>query len=216
MKFRRTHILYWLLAVIVLITVGACEKADFGKPDEKPTPTPTPTDTINKDTTATVPSVQDTIGGNVYISVALAKLYAEGVAQDSSLVVNANGIVGYIVGVVNGTSLKDADFTPPFTRETNLLIADNPLENDVKNCMPVQLPINTSLRKELNLVSNPDNYGKRIIVEGTVTDYFKTIGINPLTDYMWVSDISDNDSVKVNPSGNPVISTNPELILGGR
>ncbi len=215
MKIRLTHILYCVLVVMVLITVGACEKADFGKP-EKPTPTPTPADTITKDTTTIVPSVPDTIEGDVYISVALAKLYAEGVLQDSTLVVNANGIVGYIVGVVNGTSLKDADFTPPFSRETNLLIADNPLENDVRNCMPVQLPINTSLRKELNLVSNPNNYGKKIIVEGVVTDYFKTIGVNPLTDYQWVSDISDNDSIKVSPSGNPVFSTNSELILGGR
>lgn len=213
-----------------MLLIVACEKADFGKPDpEKPAPTPTPTDTttIPVDTTKTptdttttdttqTPTLPDTIGGNVYLSVSLAKEYAERMETDTSFHVEANGVVGYIVGVLTGTTLSSADFTPPFASESNILISDNPIENNVANCMPVQLLNNTQFREELNLATNPNNYGRRIIVEGNITYYFRTYGIKPLTNYTWATDVKVDSTSTDNPKGNPTISSNPTIIEGGR
>lgn len=185
------------------LSLASCEKAPMSPSKEPDIPQPiNPVDTVI--------SSEDTLGR--YISVSQAKFYAETAMFDS---IDVNGIIGYIVGAINGTSLLAADFTPPFTVKSNILVADNPLEKDVDRCMPVQLERNTRFRKELNLADNPGNFGKKIIIEGVVSDYFRTYGVKPLTEYSWATTPSDT-TMADSSKGNPAISTNPEIIKGGR
>lgn len=189
--------------MVFVLLLASCEKAPMSPTKEPDIPQPvTPVDTVI--------SSEDSLGR--YISVVQAKYYAETAMFDS---IDVNGIIGYIVGAVNGTSLLAADFTPPFTVKSNILIADNPLEKNVDKCMPVQLEKNTSFRDELNLADNPNNFGRKIIVEGVVSDYFRTYGMKPLTEYVWVT--ASSDTTKTDSSKKyPVISPNPEIIEGGR
>lgn len=197
----RVAFLFMIVAFFV-----SCEKSPLSDPEKKPDiPQPVnPTDTVARGDSA-----------DVYLTVLQAKAFAEKMQEDSTFTITANGIVGYIVGVINGTSLVAADFNPPFMVRSNILIADNPVENNVDKCMPVQLANNTSFRNELNLADNPANLGKKIIVEGSISDYFRTYGIKPLTSYQWVS--VGSDSTTTNPAdNNPVISDKTEVIEGGR
>ena len=185
------------------LSLVSCEKAPMSPIKEPDTPQP-----INPDDSVISP--EDSLGR--YISVAQAKYYAETAMFDS---IDVNGIVGYVVGAINGTSLLAADYTPPFTVKSNILIADNPLEKNVDRCMPVQLEKDTRFREELNLADNPNNFGKKIIAEGVVSDYFRTYGIKPLTGYAWAT--APSDTIKADSlRNNPVISPNPEIIEGGR
>lgn len=221
MMQKGVYSIYAMLCGVLVICAVSCENPDFSKPDKKPAPTDTirkDTTTVQQDTASTSkpkPQPQDTTG-YVLISVQMAKLYAEGVMKDTSLIVKADGLVGYIVGDINGTSISNAEFAPPFNRESNIIIADDPLEKDISKCMPVELPQNTRFRKELNLKTNPGNYGRRVVLEGSIADYFKTVGIKNLVDYHWVKNNSDEDTTQTTRFGNPTISTKPETILGGR
>lgn len=184
----------------------SCEKSPLSDPDKKPDiPHPVnPTDTVSNGDSA-----------EIYLTVFQAKAFTERMQEDSTFTINADGIVGYIVGAINGTSLAAANFNPPFTVRSNILIADNPAENNVDKCMPVQLANKTNFRSELNLADNPLNLGKKIIVEGSISVYFKTYGIKPLTSYSWMT--IKSDSTVTDPSkDSPVISDKPEVIEGGR
>lgn len=196
------------VAVLFLVAVmlAACEKAGRYNP-EKPTPIlpDTPVDTF----------VVDTSDGEkkVYISVAQAFRYGSYMAEGGgSEVLTADGIVGYIVGDVNGISLSAAELTPPFNSESNILIADNPIESNVESCMPVQLKAGSTFREELNLKAHPENYGRKIVIMGTITNYFKTYGIRSLVEYSWWM----NETPQEPKERLPVVSATPQLIRGGR
>jgi PKD repeat protein len=100
---------------------------------------------------------------------------------------NANPLVvgfvkGYIVGAVKAGvthvySSDDIDFVPPFSSQTNVLIAGNAGETDFMNCVAVNLPFDTTLRSEVNLVANPGNLGKWLNVKGTLRTYFGIAGL---------------------------------------
>lgn len=191
-----------LLAAAV---AAACEKAAQRQPGKTNPGLPeTPADTIATDTAGRE---------RVYISVAQAFVYGDRMAEgDGSEVLTADGIVGYIVGDVNGISLGSAELAPPFNSESNILIADNPIEGDVGNCMPVQLKAGTDFRAELNLKAHPENYGRKLVVMGTITNYFKTYGVCSLTGYEWLAEETQNNQA----DRLPVISATPQLIRGGR
>lgn len=184
---------------------AACEKAAQRQPGKTTPSLPE----NHADTIAT-----DTAGsGKAYISVAQAFVYGDRMAEgDGSEVLTADGIVGYIVGDVNGISLGSAELAPPFNSESNILIADNPIEGDVGNCMPVQLKAGTDFRAELNLKAHPENYGRKLVVMGTITNYFKTYGVCSLTGYEWLAEETQNNQA----DRLPVISATPQLIRGGR
>lgn len=184
---------------------AACEKAAQRQPGKTNPGSPeNPADTIATDTAGS---------GKAYISVAQAFVYGDRMAEgDGSEVLTADGIVGYIVGDVNGISLGSAELAPPFNSESNILIADNPIEGDVGNCMPVQLKAGTDFRAELNLKAHPENYGRKLVVMGTITNYFKTYGVCSLTGYEWLAEENPNNQA----DRLPVISATPQLIRGGR
>ena len=86
-------------------------------------------------------------------------------------------IKGYIVGSVkNGVSsvqgAGDIEFAAPFTSPTNVLLADSPTERDYTKCIVVNLPAGQPLRSEVNLLDNPGNAGKELLVKGTLRTYF--------------------------------------------
>lgn len=89
-------------------------------------------------------------------------------------------VEAYIVGTEkSGLSLKGAV-------ETNLLIADNKEESDIENAMPAELPDN-KVRTNLNLKNNPEMYKAKVLLYGTLEDYFKGPGMKSIKDYELIS-----------------------------
>ena len=86
-------------------------------------------------------------------------------------------IEGYVVGCVEGTAISKANFQPPFTKGSNLLLADFVGETDTKHCFPISLPSGTTLRKNLNLPENPDILHRKLLLRGKIETYFGQPGI---------------------------------------
>lgn len=85
-------------------------------------------------------------------------------------------VVGYVVGACSKT-INNADFEPPFEYPQAILLADHPGETNKEKVITISLPSGYKVRKELNLVDHPENYGKRVAIYGEQTTYLKVIGI---------------------------------------
>ena len=89
-------------------------------------------------------------------------------------------VMGYIVGAMNSTG-----YVPEFgttTINTNILLSDNADEDNVENCIIVQLP-SGSIRSALNLVENPENFKKQVKITGSIEKYFQAAGLKSPTAY---------------------------------
>ena len=89
-------------------------------------------------------------------------------------------VTGYIVGAMNSTG-----YVPEFgttTVATNLLLSDNADEDNIANCIIVQLP-SGNIRSALNLVDNPGNYKKQVKITGSIEKYFQSAGMKSVTAY---------------------------------
>jgi len=108
---------------------------------------------------------------------------------------NTMWVKGYIVGYVkNGVTavnsesnvvlgfISDVDAPP----QTNILIADDPNETDYLNCIFVELPSGTPLRTNVNLYRNPNNLGKVLTVQGTLTPRYSLPGSRFNTGYDFI------------------------------
>lgn len=82
-------------------------------------------------------------------------------------------VTGYIVGHV--VSQNNFNLEAPFANDQNLLLADDPNETDPANMLPVQLT--TEFRDQFGLQSNPDRIGDKIIITGTLEDYYTHPGL---------------------------------------
>ncbi len=99
---------------------------------------------------------------------------------------NVNAWVhGYIVGAVKSgqehntvTSNDDIDWSAPFGRATNVLIADDASCHEIANCLIVKMPSGSVLRSQVNLVDHPDNLGKQLTVFGTLKNAFGQSGLD--------------------------------------
>lgn len=127
--------------------------------------------------------------------------------------INPAWVKGYIVGVIDTDkstvlNVNSGDFLPPFTVETNMLIADDPepfkrlisLEEEgdmdayatlrdslLKVVATVQLPSN--MRNDLGLVSNPDALHEEVCIQGTTGQkYCGAYGVRSLLAYNWGSE----------------------------
>ena len=97
-------------------------------------------------------------------------------------------VVGYIVGCIDGSSISNAVFGNEVSEEnggTNILLADDPYETNIDNCIPVQLP-SGDVRTALNLANNPGNYQKKVILTGDVEAYFNVAGLKKTSAYEFV------------------------------
>ena len=66
---------------------------------------------------------------------------------------------------------------------SNLMIADAQSEKDYTKCVPVQLSSGSSARKALNLIDNPTNLGKTLLVQGSISKYFSVVGIKNIAEF---------------------------------
>lgn len=101
------------------------------------------------------------------VSQALAK-YVEGEK------VNVK-VKGFIVGAMNSTG-----YVPEFGETgvfSNILLSDNADEDNIDNCLIIQLVNGTDIRAKLNMGDNPGNYKKEVIIEGSLEAYFQQAGI---------------------------------------
>ena len=111
-------------------------------------------------------------------------------------------IEGYIVGSVSRSIKSGCNFTPQATIASNILLADTfPTGNndDYQYCLPIELPNNTAERDDLNLYDNPENYHKKLRVQGNLTLYYSVVGMKGISDYSFEynndnGDDNDNDN----------------------
>lgn len=124
------------------------------------------------------------------------RLYGSGTLETPYTVrgaaLNQNGglawVKAYIVGYIpqstgdGGPSytISDVVFSTDEASATNIVIADNPAEKDINNCMAVQLP-SGDVRSALNLADHPENIGKEIMLYGTMTSYYGGSGVKSVT-----------------------------------
>ena len=121
-------------------------------------------------------------------------------------------IEGYIVGCVKGSMKSGCNFTQEATTASNILLADtfpSGNENDYLRCMPVELPNNSIERDELNLYDTPENYHRKVRIQGDITLYFNVPGIRNIADHIF-TDTLDNPESPENPE-NPDYPDSPEI-----
>lgn len=94
-----------------------------------------------------------------------------------------NGWVkGYIVGSVKAGvstvgSNDDIIFGGDAELDNNIVLATEPTVKDWTECVSVQLPQGSDLRKYANLIDNPSVYGQEISVSGSISFYLGMAGI---------------------------------------
>lgn len=110
-------------------------------------------------------------------------------------------VTGYIVGWVEGQSIQSgAHFEVPASSASNILIAAEPGVTNYNECLAVQLVYGTQARDALNLMNHPENFGKKISVEGTLEKYFGVAGSKGSTGYE-IDGTSGGDTPVTPPAG---------------
>ena len=110
-------------------------------------------------------------------------------AADGSEVV----IKGYIVGYTT-SSMSNASFSVPGDKaNTNMLLSDTPDEFDELCCLPVELPTTgRNLRGLLNLYDHPEYFNQYIAIKGTLTTYFRVVGLKSPTAFAFITPPGNN------------------------
>ena len=92
-------------------------------------------------------------------------------------------VTGYIVGS-RSTSGNSANFVISENwRDSNVVLADNKDETASGNCISVELPSATQTsppthpRLFLNLIDNPENLHRKVIIRGNLASYFSNPGL---------------------------------------
>lgn len=107
---------------------------------------------------------------------------AEVIAMGVDLNVASAYVKGYIVGNASGAKLEEAKFgTADGASASNILIADEASCDDYKLCIPVQLVSKSEIRVKMNLMDNPGNLGKQILIAGQLVKYFNVPGLKAPT-----------------------------------
>lgn len=176
-----------LLALLLLVGLGACEKADLTEGEESQDK---PHTTIvdgndgrsdnkepdNNNSADDNPDKDDTDGNNDSTEKDNddSEKTKDGAEVTVAQFLRINGhpmvyVTGYIVGSCQ-RSLKNADFEPPFEGHTAVLLADTPGEQNTDYIIAVHLK-KGAMRDNLNLEDNPENFGRKIRVWGTKSTY---------------------------------------------
>ena len=103
-------------------------------------------------------------------------------------------VKGYIVGFYSTTTNAHANFVNNLTglesdgiSQANLALATDVNEIIAVNTLPVMLGSGT-IRNRLNLRANPENFGKKVIIRGTIGNYLQTIGLREITEFEFVEE----------------------------
>ncbi|MEN6588505.1 MAG: DUF6359 domain-containing protein, partial [Proteiniphilum sp.] len=91
-------------------------------------------------------------------------------------------VKGYIVGGFSGTSIGSFTTNLSEVKISNIAIADVQNETETAKIMPVELP-DSSIRDTLNLLSNPGNLNKQVLIKGDLTTYYSAPGLKNPKDY---------------------------------
>lgn len=86
----------------------------------------------------------------------------------------------WVVGYVMGAWAQDKTFDN--TLVANIVLADAADETDIEKMTPVQLPSNTDVRTNLNVVDNTI-IGAQVMVKGMLQAYFTVPGVKSTSDY---------------------------------
>ncbi|MBQ0103132.1 MAG: hypothetical protein KBS99_03045 [Prevotellaceae bacterium] len=94
-------------------------------------------------------------------------------------------VTGYIVGYVNGTSIKHTEFDTGDVA-SNIVIADSPYETQIEAVVPIQLSTGTTyarVRQALNIKDNPQRLYSKVAVFGKICPYMNVAGMKNTRDY---------------------------------
>lgn len=91
-------------------------------------------------------------------------------------------VKAYIVGSAN-SKLENFITTAAGAVASNVMLADAQSETDYTKCAPVQLSSGSAARTALNLIDNPTNLGKTLLVQGVVAKYFSVQGVKNIAEY---------------------------------
>lgn len=89
-------------------------------------------------------------------------------------------VCGYVAG--GDVSTSKINTQPPFSKNTNLAIADRPGTVERENCAAVELP-DGDVRESLNLVDHPEMVGKKIFVKGDIENYYGHPGVKTVKEF---------------------------------
>ena len=90
---------------------------------------------------------------------------------------------GYIVGVATNT--RKISVTPPFTKNTNLVLGARASTTDPGHCLSVELPAG-AVRDALNLQDHPDLLGRNVYIRGDlVAAYYGIPGLKAPSEYQF-------------------------------
>lgn len=97
-----------------------------------------------------------------------------------------HSIIGFIVGTMS-PKINDV-ITENFDNDLNILIAEDKNEKDRNKMLAVQLSKNSKLKRKAGLQTNPSNLGKKIIVSGSIENYFKGLGVKKVNSIKFVNE----------------------------
>ena len=99
-------------------------------------------------------------------------------------------VKGFIVGVatmdndeLNGIFEGNWTGENGYKHDANILLAPTAGTKDIRQCIPIELPNKSDVRRNLNLYSHPSNQGREVAVKGVVSEYFWTVGIKNTSKY---------------------------------
>lgn len=154
------------LAVAAVTAVSCSSPLLPDENGESPTDSSSPTDSIVIIPHDSVTVVHTGGDGDPY-TVAEAQWVASA---------SAVWVEGYVVGTVKGSMANGCTLVPPFTTDTNILLADT-FPCSPGSCLPVELPQGSLYHYALNLVDNPTVYLEKRRIQGDLTTYFRTVGL---------------------------------------
>ena len=135
-------------------------------------------------------SAQSAAGGGNGASPSLDTSNALTVGEAMLMAADGSEVVikGYIVGYTT-TSMSNAAFSIPDDKpNTNMLLSDNPDEYDETCCLPIELPTTgKNLRGLLNLYDHPEYFNQYIAIKGTLTTYFRVVGLKSPTAFAFIT-----------------------------
>ena len=90
---------------------------------------------------------------------------------------------GYIVGVATNT--RKVAFSPPFNKNTNLVLGTRASTTELDRCLSVELPAG-AIREALNLQDHPGLLGRGIYIRGDlVAAYYGIPGLKDPSEYQF-------------------------------
>lgn len=95
----------------------------------------------------------------------------------NNTVTGKHWVRAYVVGIIDNGNNNSYEFTNSTTVSSNVIIADDMNTTVHTQCVAVQLVGGTAVRAGLNLVDNPGNYQKEVLVYGSLENYFSKPGV---------------------------------------